>query len=130
MFNLLLRSSSSLPPLSSLGFSDFDNLNMKARFRSRAKRSSSIFGAYLKPGALAQLRNSKITAKSKAKEGQVLTQILLYQHKPTSELASPQPNNNNTMDVVPCFTLRLKNAYPLSLLRKKLIPVAPVFSAS
>ncbi|KAI5670617.1 hypothetical protein M9H77_10981 [Catharanthus roseus] len=109
-------------------FPPFHFLKMKARIRSSAMRSSPICGCYLKPGALAQLRNSKITAKSRAREGQVLTQILLYQLKSASELASPQPNNN--MESVPCFALRIKNAHPHSLHRKKLIAVAPIFSES
>ncbi|KAG8385743.1 hypothetical protein BUALT_Bualt03G0076900 [Buddleja alternifolia] len=102
---------------------------MKTRVRSSALRSPSptpSFYTYLKPGALAQLRYSKITARSKEFGAQAL--IALSQLNTSSDLAFSQPHSTGlAMDGIPCFNLRVKS-YGRCLQRKKLIAVTPFFS--
>ncbi|KAK4398944.1 hypothetical protein Sango_1369900 [Sesamum angolense] len=102
---------------------------MKTRTRSNILRSPSptpSFYTYLKPGALAQLRYSKITARSKEIGAQTL--LALCQLKPSLDSAFPQPHSTGLpMDGIPCFNLRVKS-YPRCLQRKKLIAVTPFFS--
>ncbi|KAL6567500.1 hypothetical protein OROGR_001168 [Orobanche gracilis] len=103
---------------------------MKIRIRSSAQRSptpsSPSFYTYLKPGALAQLRYSKMTARSKEIGAQTL--LALCQLELSSGSAFSQPHSNGlAMDGIPCFSLRLKS-YPRCLQRKKLLAVTPFFS--
>ncbi|KAH6768810.1 hypothetical protein C2S51_014146 [Perilla frutescens var. frutescens] len=103
---------------------------MKTRVRSSALGSPSTpatpsFYKYLKPGELAQLRYSKITARSKQIGAQ--TQLALYQLRSSSDSALPQQHSTGlAMDGVPCFNLRVKS-YPRCLQRKKLLAVMPIF---
>ncbi|KAK4439343.1 hypothetical protein Salat_0269200 [Sesamum alatum] len=102
---------------------------MKTRARNDVLRSplpTPSFYTYLKPGALAQLRYSKITARSKEIGAQTL--LALCQLKPSSDSAFPRPHSTGLpMDGIPCFNLRVKS-YPRCLQRKKLIAVTPIFS--
>ncbi|KAI3466568.1 hypothetical protein Pfo_023231 [Paulownia fortunei] len=102
---------------------------MKTRVRSSPLRSSTttpLFYTYLKPGALAQLRYSKITARSREIGAQTL--LALRQLKPSSDSAFSQPHSLDlAMDGIPCFNLRVTK-YPGCLQRKKLIAVSPFFS--
>ncbi|MCD7472963.1 hypothetical protein HAX54_014407 [Datura stramonium] len=92
--------------------------------RSRNLRSSMpSYYTYLKPGALAQIRNSKITAKSRLNDPQTLT--AMFQQIPNSEIEVSQPAP--TMEGIPCFTLKIKDNRPCCLQRKKLSAVAPIF---
>lgn len=79
---------------------------------------------YLKPGALAQIRNSKITAKSRILNDPK-TLIAMYQQNPSPEIEVSQPAP--TMEGLPCFNLKIKNNRPCFLQRKKLSAVAPIF---
>ncbi|KAL7103032.1 hypothetical protein ACP275_08G155200 [Erythranthe tilingii] len=101
---------------------------MKARVRSSALGSPATpsFYTYLKPGALAQLRNSKITARSRQIGAQTLLalcQLNLSSDSPFSQQQSP----DFAMDGMPCFNLRISK-YPRCIQRKKLIAVTPFFS--
>ncbi|EYU27787.1 hypothetical protein ABFS82_13G124800 [Erythranthe guttata] len=102
---------------------------MKSRVQSSAPRSppsTPSFHTYLKPGALAQLRYSKITARSKKIGAQ--TMLALCQLKLSSVSASSQARSTSlAMDGIPCFGLRVKS-YPCCLQRKKLTAVTPFFS--
>ncbi|KAM3701458.1 hypothetical protein ACB098_05G173700 [Castanea mollissima] len=87
------------------------------------------FYRYLMPGTLAQLRDSKITAKWHQKhdlETHMISSFQLALHGVT--LSSPNQNNNTPYprDAVPCFASRI-NYHPRCLQRKKLIAVTPVF---
>ncbi|KAL1537326.1 hypothetical protein AAHA92_29855 [Salvia divinorum] len=105
---------------------------MKSRVRSSAlgsPSSSSVAPAYykyLKPGELAQLRYSKINARSKQISAQTL--LALYQLGSDSDSSLPHPISTGlAMEAVPCFNLRAKG-FPRCLMRKKLLAVAPVFT--
>ena len=90
------------------------------------------FYRYLKPGALAQLRDSKITTKWHQKldlETHRVSSFQLALHGATPSSPSSPNQNNNTpypSDAVPCFASRI-NYHPRCLQRKKLIAVRPVF---
>ncbi|KAF3625147.1 putative soluble starch synthase isoform X2 [Capsicum annuum] len=94
-----------------------------SKMKTRNSRRSSMpsYYTYLKPGALAQIRNSKITAKSRV--------IAMYQQKPNSDIQVSQAAAATppTMEGIPCFNLKVKNNRPCCLQRKKLSAVAPVF---
>ncbi|KAL1537328.1 hypothetical protein AAHA92_29857 [Salvia divinorum] len=102
---------------------------MKSRVGSSAlgsPSSSSAYYKYLKPGELAQLRYSKINARSKQIGAQAL--LALYQLGSDSDSSLPQPLSTGlAMEAVPCFNLRTKG-FPRCLMRKKLLAVAPVFT--
>ncbi|KAL0321131.1 UNVERIFIED_CONTAM: hypothetical protein Sradi_5374600 [Sesamum radiatum] len=102
---------------------------MKTRVRSSGLRSPTttpLFYTYLKPGALARLRYSKITARSREIGAQTL--LALSQLNPSSDSAFSQPLAADlVMNGVPCFNLRVTK-YPRCLQRKKLIAVTPFFS--
>ncbi|OIT03813.1 hypothetical protein A4A49_14567 [Nicotiana attenuata] len=95
---------------------------MKPIIRKSSFRSSSApsFYTYLKPGALAQIRYSKITAKSRLHDSE--TQLALYQQIPRAVI------DLSTMDGIPCFNLRIRNSRPRCLQRQKLTAVAPIFT--
>ncbi|CAA0826513.1 Unknown protein [Striga hermonthica] len=99
---------------------------MKTAVRSGASRSPTpsapSFYTYLKPGALAQLRYSKMTAKSK--EIGARTLIALAQLELSSGSGFPQPHS--AMDGIPCFNMRVKS-FSRCLQRKKLVAVKPFF---
>ncbi|KAG5622902.1 hypothetical protein H5410_008120 [Solanum commersonii] len=77
--------------------------------------------------ALAQIRNSKITAKSKVLN-KPQTLIAMYQQTPSSEIEVSQPAL--TMEGLPCFNLKIKSNRPCCLQRKRLSAVAPIFYES
>lgn len=95
---------------------------MKSKMRSRKLTSSMpSYYTYLKPGALAQIRNSKITARSR-----VLSDPQnLIQQTPSSEIQVSLPAP--AMENIPSFNLKIKNNRPCCLQRKKLTAVAPIF---
>ncbi|KZV55172.1 hypothetical protein F511_12759 [Dorcoceras hygrometricum] len=101
---------------------------MKTRVRSSGFRSLSTspsFYTYLKPGALAQLRYSKITARSKKIGSQAL--IALCQLNAASDSPFSLPHSTDfAMDAIPCFNLRV-TSYPRCLQRKKLAAAMPFF---
>ncbi|KAL3627484.1 hypothetical protein CASFOL_028847 [Castilleja foliolosa] len=103
---------------------------MKSIARTSAQRSPSpstpSFYTYLKPGALAQLRYSKMTARSK----KIGAQTLLALCQLESSVASAFSQAHSTglaMDGIPCFNSRVKS-YPRCIQRKKLMAVTPFFS--
>ncbi|KAK4360939.1 hypothetical protein RND71_019891 [Anisodus tanguticus] len=101
---------------------------MKSSIRTRTTRSTTTpsFHTFLKPGALAQIRYSKISAKSRLKNAQ--SQFAIYQHIPFSGLPSSDPLP--TMEGLPCFNSSIRIRYPRCMQRKKLSAVAPIFTES
>ncbi|GFP91982.1 hypothetical protein PHJA_001342300 [Phtheirospermum japonicum] len=105
---------------------------MKSRVQTNVQRSPSpppstpSFYTYLKPGALAQLRYSKMTARSKKISAQTL--LALCQLESTAGSAFSQTHSTGlAMDGIPCFNVRVKG-YPRCIQRKKLVAVTPFFS--
>ncbi|KAL8468971.1 hypothetical protein ACS0TY_031976 [Phlomoides rotata] len=96
---------------------------MKSRVRNSGIESPPSFHKYLKPGELAQLRYSKITARSKQIGAQMLLALRQLESTSGSVFAPP----HLTMDGPPCFNLRVKG-YPRCFQRKKLLAVTPFFS--
>lgn len=91
--------------------------------RTRTSRSTTpSFHTFLKPGALAQLRYSKISAKSRLKSAQSC------QHIPLSVIPSSEPLP--TMEGLPCFKSSIRIRHPRCIQRKKLSAVAPIFTES
>jgi hypothetical protein len=96
------------------------------------KRNGGFRRYYLKPGRLAQLRDSKIMASCQRR--QLETQISVFQSlvlpttTPSSSSSSPSGNNMPipSHDGVPCFASRTSN-HPLCPHRKKVVAVTPVF---
>ncbi|PRQ28428.1 hypothetical protein RchiOBHm_Chr5g0002951 [Rosa chinensis] len=99
---------------------------------SPAKRPHERCHKYLKPGTLAQLRDSKITARrSKEREfGDLKTQISLYQLLLSSISSSSSQAGDNILDQshedIPCFPPATLLNRPPCLQRKKLVADAPV----
>ena len=94
--------------------------------RLKTKRKEG-FHRYLKPGALAQLRDSRIVARCQRHDLETYFQLVLHTTTP-SPSSSPNIGNNNMpnpSDFVPCFTSR-NNYHPRCLQRKKLVAVTPV----
>ncbi|KAI9124295.1 hypothetical protein K1719_005595 [Acacia pycnantha] len=87
---------------------------------------------FLKPGALARLRDFKFNARSRIFDSHTqipLSDLLTSNSSPTSTSSSSDhtdPALNLINFGVPCFDLRINR--PRCLLRKKLFAVAPVFS--
>ncbi|KEH19821.1 hypothetical protein MtrunA17_Chr8g0362551 [Medicago truncatula] len=78
---------------------------------------------YLKPGALAKLRDSKKIKASRKLQNQI-NLLDLSQLSPTSSPSSPPQQNLD--NVVPCFNPTINR--PRCLARKKLFAVTPVFT--
>ncbi|KAF8409567.1 hypothetical protein HHK36_005645 [Tetracentron sinense] len=102
------------------------NLRVRSLCRSPAKRDEG-FHRYLKPGALAQLRDSRISARSQRPDLQ--TQISLYR---VTELLSASSSSSNsiqtqiaTIDSFPCFAGRICG--PRFPQRKKLVAAKSFF---
>ncbi|KAG4383418.1 hypothetical protein AAZX31_13G066700 [Glycine max] len=101
------------------------------------RRSPRLFHKFLKPGALAKLRDSKITS-SRHKINRRITQIslshLLLSSSPSSSSSSSssssiqqdQPLNQD--NGIPCFTPPIYPNRPRCLVRKKLFAVTPNFT--
>ncbi len=109
------------------------SLTMKGISHSSSERSylttkrKGGFQRYLKPGALAQLRDSRIVARWQKHDLQThIDQLLLHTTTPSSSLNIGNNNMPNPSDVVPCFSSRT-NYHPRCLQRKKLVAVTPVF---
>ncbi|PIN09628.1 hypothetical protein CDL12_17784 [Handroanthus impetiginosus] len=102
---------------------------MEARVRRSGLRSPTttpLFYTYLKPGALARLRYSKISARCREIDAQTL--LALCQLKSSSDSAVSQPHSVELpMNGIPCFDLRVKK-HPRCFQRKRLIAVTPIFS--
>ncbi|KAG8365399.1 hypothetical protein BUALT_Bualt18G0100800 [Buddleja alternifolia] len=98
----------------------------RSALRSPPPTTPPSFHTFLKPGALAQLRYSKITARSKQIGAQTL--LALYQLNLSSDSSFSQSDSVDlAMDRIPCFNLRIRN-HPRCIQRKKLIAVTPFFS--
>ncbi|OVA03377.1 hypothetical protein BVC80_205g5 [Macleaya cordata] len=102
---------------------------MNRRVRTHCRSSSSKdegFQRYLKPGALAQLRNSRINSRSQRPD--LHSQISLY--RSSSLLISSATETNfqtqiSTIDGFPCFSGRIYS--PRFPQRKKLVASKSVF---
>ncbi|XP_051125947.1 uncharacterized protein LOC127247905 [Andrographis paniculata] len=105
---------------------------MKSSVKSAAPKSppsSPSFYTYLKPGALAQIRYSKITARSKEISAQTLLALCQFDFTSGSEASQPRSEVGLDMDGLPCFNVRGRaKRYPRCLQRKKLVAVTPLFS--
>ncbi|XP_065856862.1 uncharacterized protein [Euphorbia lathyris] len=106
--------SSVLPSFSDSAVSRFFIAAMRPSSRSSPTRRTDSFYRYLKPGALAQLRNSKMSARSR--------KPILLSHRIDSPLSSPQIS---AMDQVPCLQAKIYG--PQCLKRKKLLATRSVF---
>ncbi|KDP39138.1 hypothetical protein JCGZ_00895 [Jatropha curcas] len=93
---------------------------MKASSRSMPTRRHECFYRYLKPGALAELRNSKISARSQKQKPISLTQLSAHQVDSVES-----PTQISVMDQVP--RLLSKICGPHCLKRKKLMAARSVF---
>ncbi|GAB4830861.1 hypothetical protein Ancab_004888 [Ancistrocladus abbreviatus] len=106
---------------------------MKLGVKAPHRSTNDGYNRYLKPGALAQLRDSKIFKKP---------QIYLHNLLPTTSV-DPSPSNGGdassvtepanpipllSMEVVPCFSVRTYR--PRCLRRKKLAASMPIFTQS
>ncbi|KAK7321072.1 hypothetical protein VNO77_31240 [Canavalia gladiata] len=93
--------------------------------KSTPKRSPRCYHKYLKPGALAKLRESKIKARLASRTNQsLLFQCLLSPSSPIQEEEQPLNQDNG----IPCFAPPSINLNrPRCLVRKKLFAVTPHF---
>ncbi|GAA0167233.1 hypothetical protein LIER_22210 [Lithospermum erythrorhizon] len=104
---------------------------MKSR-ASRCNRSSTT--TFLKPGALAQIRYSKMVAKSREKYTRALMD--LTRMDPVSEVIVDGGDDdvirNVGLEEIPCFMPNFKNRYqlPRSIVRKKLVAIMPILTES
>ncbi|OAY28494.1 hypothetical protein MANES_15G071300v8 [Manihot esculenta] len=90
---------------------------MKPISRSLSTRRNECLCRYLKPGALAQLRNSKISARSH--------KFISLNHSPTHPVYSHQIQPQiSIIDEVPCFLSKIYD--PRCLKRKKLMAARSV----
>ncbi|KAG4954624.1 hypothetical protein AAZX31_14G153300 [Glycine max] len=91
-------------------------------------RSPRLFHKYLKPGALAKLRDSKITS-SRHINNRITTQTSLSQLLLSPSSSPIQQNQPLNQDIgVPCFTPPIYLNRPHCLVRKKLFAVTPSFT--
>ncbi|KAL9315714.1 hypothetical protein ACSQ67_016715 [Phaseolus vulgaris] len=93
------------------------------------RRSPRLFHKYLKPGALAKIRDSKIKARNNERTPKISLYEALLLTPPSPSLPTPdddQPLNQD--NGVPCFISRLNLTSPSSLRRKKLFAVTPTFN--
>ncbi|KAL5840436.1 hypothetical protein ACOSQ3_013107 [Xanthoceras sorbifolium] len=92
------------------------------------KRRSKKLCKYLKPGALAKIRDTKNAAARSQRTG-----LLTISMSPTVTeppcLPSVETLPNDQMENIPCFALRT-NKGPECLLTKRLVAVTPVFLLS
>ncbi|KDP22712.1 hypothetical protein JCGZ_01814 [Jatropha curcas] len=91
---------------------------MKRRIRSLP--TTEPYLKFLKPGALAQLRDSRISARSHS----VTSIPLLRSSPPSSPSSNTLQSQTNTMDDFPCFSGRIFG--PRCLQRKKLVAAKSV----
>ncbi|CAK9140940.1 unnamed protein product [Ilex paraguariensis] len=100
---------------------------MNRRVRRSSSKANSSYLRYLKPGALAQLRDSRISARTHRIDPKA--QILLY--RTPSPLPSPVRSANSVqtqIDGVPCFSGRV---YGLRCpQRKRVVAAKAVFFLS
>ncbi|TKY45365.1 hypothetical protein E2542_SST20631 [Spatholobus suberectus] len=91
------------------------------------RRSPRLYHKYVKPGALAKLRDSKITAR-RTSQISLSEMLLLTPTSPSSPTIQQeyQPLNQDTG--VPCFTSPVSLNRPGCLRRKKLFAVTPSFT--
>ncbi|KAI4295897.1 hypothetical protein L6164_035893 [Bauhinia variegata] len=100
---------------------------MKGSFTQR----NEGFHRYLKPGALAQLRDSKFSARSRRHSSLTEKSLSKLSQVPiatpiASSFPSEESNPPNQFNGVPTFALRINR--PRCLQRKKLFAVTPVFT--
>ncbi|CAL5403459.1 hypothetical protein ACSBR2_027704 [Camellia fascicularis] len=99
-------------------------MNRRVRRPSSKKISDEGYLRYLKPGALAQLRDSRISARSHRTDLQI--QISLC--RTPSPSSSPVRAANAQIDGFPCFSGRIYG--PRCPQRKKLVAAKSVFFLS
>ncbi|CAJ1971842.1 unnamed protein product [Sphenostylis stenocarpa] len=89
--------------------------------------SPKSYQKYLKPGALAKLRDSKITLSRHNNRRETHNSLSRLLSSPSfSPIQQDQfLNHDNT---VPCFLLPIYLRRPCCLLRRKLFPVTPTFT--
>ncbi|KAG4383414.1 hypothetical protein AAZX31_13G066500 [Glycine max] len=98
---------------------------------SSPRRSPRLFNKYMKPGALAKLRDSKINAaRNNQQRTTTTTQIIALSEMllltPTSPSSPTQQYNED--NGVPCFDSAVNLHRPGCLSRKKLFAVTPTFT--
>ncbi|GLT83555.1 hypothetical protein SLE2022_018380 [Rubroshorea leprosula] len=97
---------------------------MKGNSRSSSRRNE-VFYRYLKPGALAQIRDSRVNARSQ-KSDSLLANLLT--HQVDSVLTQhPSQTQISSMDRLPRFLNKVYGG-PCCLRRKKLVANKSVFS--
>ncbi|KAL1567748.1 hypothetical protein AAHA92_03194 [Salvia divinorum] len=102
---------------------------MKKRTGSCATTSNTLapsFYAYLKPGALASLRYSKISARSRENGARALRALSQLELSSQSTIP-PLHSSDLAREGIPCFSLRVAR-FPRCLHRRKQIAVKPYFS--
>ncbi|KAG9144215.1 hypothetical protein Leryth_027636 [Lithospermum erythrorhizon] len=120
----------------------FPKTPSKITMKSRPSRSNSTtlrrsttphsFCTFLKPGALAQMRYSKIAAKSRAKYSTTLIALSQMHQISVAETNERDVIGNVAIDEIPRFLTGFRNRHqqPRCLLRKKLVAVLPIFMES
>lgn len=93
--------------------------------KSSSPSPMKTYHRYLKPGALAKLRDSKITSRNAYSRRRIYNMCFSQLSSPTTP-TSPTQNEEN---MIPCFAphISLINR-PRCIARKKLFAVAPVFT--
>ncbi|RDX87230.1 hypothetical protein CR513_31330, partial [Mucuna pruriens] len=92
---------------------------------SSPRRSPRLYNKYLKPGALAKIRDSKIRAKQNKKIS-VSELLLLTPTSPSSPIQQDQPLNQDYG--IPSFASPITVNRPTCLRRRKLFAVTPSFT--
>ncbi|KAK2408329.1 hypothetical protein P8452_70155 [Trifolium repens] len=103
---------------------------MTMRGSPKPNSSSPSPRRYLKPGALAKLRDSKKIKATRKLQNQMNNLLDLSQLSPSTPTSSPSPPPQNFDNVVPCFDSTIDTFInrPRCLARKKLFAVTPVFN--
>lgn len=126
-FWLLLYTSSVLLILVVTLCSIIHQLTMTCTSISSPMRSPRLFRKYLKPGALAKLRDSKIKTRRNKKTAQFsFSEVLLTPTSSSSPIQDDHPPNLDTG--VACFTSHINLNCPSYLCRKKLFAISPILS--
>ncbi|QCE00366.1 hypothetical protein DEO72_LG7g1656 [Vigna unguiculata] len=96
---------------------------------SSPRRSPRLFHKYLKPGALAKIRDSKIKARNSHRAEKIsLYEALLLTPTSSSSPTQDDDHSPNQENGIPCFTSPVNLTSPSCLRRKKLFAVTPTFA--